>query len=172
MRRTLVCLSRLYRCLELEIFQGLAQEVLTACTSSLHAACNAISERKGLINGQLFLIKHLLILREQMTPFQVQLSVTEHSLDFSKLKTAALSLISQRGGAGGGSATNLIQGENAIIKYLLEGTVPDVKEHCVDSRREIDRGLKRACEQFIAKSVSDMVGPMKSLTEKVSRDTV
>ena len=161
-RRTLVCLSRLYRCLELEIFQGLSQEVLGACTFSLQNASQLITDQKGVVNGQLFLIKHLLILREQMTPFQVQLAVTEHSLDFTKLKTAALNLISQRG------ASNLIHGDNAIIKYLLEGTVPDVKEHCIDSRREIDQGLKRACEKFIAKSVDSMVGPMRALLEKVS----
>ena len=38
---------RLYRCLELEIFQGLAQEVLNACTGSLQLASSLISERKG-----------------------------------------------------------------------------------------------------------------------------
>merc|ERR1719150_731946 len=92
-RRTLVCLSRLYRCLEVEIFQGLSQEVLDACIESLENACTQITARKGLRNGQLFHIKHLLILREQITPFQVQLSVLEYSLDFSKLKNAALSLI-------------------------------------------------------------------------------
>ena len=81
-RRTLVCLSRLYRCLELEIFQGLSQEVLDACIDSLESASSQITEKKGARNGQLFMIKHLLILREQITPFQVQLSVLEHSLDF------------------------------------------------------------------------------------------
>merc|ERR1712088_195132 len=39
-RRTLVCLSRLYRCLEVEIFQGLSQEVLDACIDSLESACS------------------------------------------------------------------------------------------------------------------------------------
>ena len=94
-RRTLVCLSRLYRCLEVEIFQGLSQEVLDACIFSLESACSQITTRKGLRNGQLFMIKHLLILREQITPFQVQLSVLEHSLDFSKLKNAALSFFTE-----------------------------------------------------------------------------
>jgi len=179
-RRSLVCLSRLYRCLELEIFQGLAQEVLNACTGSLQLASSLISERKGLTNGQLFLIKHLLILREQMTPFQVQLAVTEHSLDFTKLKTAALNLLSPSStpspaaAAAGNSLhppppipKSALPSQNAIIKYLIEGAIPEVKEHCVDSRRELDQRLKRACEKFIGNSVEEMVGPLKALTEKI-----
>ena len=127
----------------------------------------------GVINGQLFLIKHLLILREQMTPFQVQLAVTEHSLDFTKLKTAALNLLSPSAAVTSPGDKQLLQqphqpaSQNAVIKYLIEGAIPEVKEHCIDSRRELDQRLKRACEKFIAHSVDDMVGPLKSLTEKV-----
>ena len=58
--------------------------------------------------------------------------------------------------------------QNAVIKYLIEGAIPEVKEHYVDSRRELDQRLKRACEKFIANSVEEMVGPLKALTEKVS----
>ena len=181
-RRTLVCLSRLYRCLELEIFQGLSQEVLDACIDSLELACTQISANRGIRNGQLFLIKHLLILREQITPFQVQLSVLEHSLDFSKLKNAALSLIplnltgkleSQHltnltgNVAGRASATannTLVMGS---VRNLLEGTTPHIKEHCRDSRREVDKRLKLSCETFISASVRELVGPMKELLDKI-----
>ena len=64
-RRTLVCLSKLYRCLEREIFQGLSQEALTACMDSLTKAAAQIAAQKTAMDGQLFEIKHLLILREQ-----------------------------------------------------------------------------------------------------------
>lgn len=45
-RRTLVCLSRLYRCVERPIFQGLSQEALSMCMQSVTAAADAISQRK------------------------------------------------------------------------------------------------------------------------------
>lgn len=45
-RRTLVCLSRLYRCVERPIFQGLSQEALAMCIQSINEAAQAISAAK------------------------------------------------------------------------------------------------------------------------------
>jgi hypothetical protein len=45
-RRTLVCLSRLYRCVDRPIFQGLSQEALTYCIQSVSSAATAISAKK------------------------------------------------------------------------------------------------------------------------------
>lgn len=41
-------------------------------------------------------MKHLLILREQVAPFQVDFTVKEMSLDFTKVKSAAYSLLQVR----------------------------------------------------------------------------
>ena len=56
-RRTLVCLSKLYRCLEREIFQGLSQEALSACMTSVSEAAEMIVAKKTIMDGQLFEIK-------------------------------------------------------------------------------------------------------------------
>ncbi|KAH9512324.1 Golgi transport complex subunit 3 [Bulinus truncatus] len=86
-RRALVTLSKLYRCIDKTTFQGLSQEALQACINSLRNAKDGIIKRKqSTLDGELFLIKHLLILREQIAPFQADFSIRETHLDFSKFK--------------------------------------------------------------------------------------
>lgn len=159
-RRTLVCLSKLYRCLEKEIFQGLSQEALSACMTSISEAALQISQSKTKMDGQLFQIKHLLILREQIAPFHVDFAVREMSLDFSKLKTAAMSLLTKKG------EILSISSNNAILEFLLDGT-PEVKEYCRDSRKEVDKQLKAVCEEFISLSTRQIVMLIQDFQEKV-----
>lgn len=45
-RRTLVCLSRLYRCVEKSVFQGLAQEAIACCCENVNEAMKTISKNK------------------------------------------------------------------------------------------------------------------------------
>uniref|UniRef100_S4RXJ8 Conserved oligomeric Golgi complex subunit 3 n=1 Tax=Petromyzon marinus TaxID=7757 RepID=S4RXJ8_PETMA len=45
-RRTLLCLSKLHRCMEKPVFQGLSQEALSACIKSLLSASEAITKKK------------------------------------------------------------------------------------------------------------------------------
>ncbi|GJM97545.1 hypothetical protein PR202_ga14479 [Eleusine coracana subsp. coracana] len=79
------CLSKLYCCLEPSVFTGLAQEAVEVCSTSLQNASKVISKKATPMDGQLFLIKHLLILREQIAPFDIEFSVTHKELDFSHL---------------------------------------------------------------------------------------
>ncbi|GLV44736.1 Component of oligomeric golgi complex 3 [Carabus blaptoides fortunei] len=113
-KRTLVCLSRLYRCMDRPIFQGLSQEALTICVQSVLSASQAISNTKTPVNGELFQIKHLLILGEQIALFQVDFTV---SLDFSKVKTVAFSLLQKRNKL---FALNGIEGTPQVPEQLLE----------------------------------------------------
>lgn len=45
-RRTLLCLSKLHRCLDKAIFQGLSQEALIACIANVSLSAQAISSKK------------------------------------------------------------------------------------------------------------------------------
>ncbi|KAL7741107.1 hypothetical protein ACLKA6_018140 [Drosophila palustris] len=158
-RRTLVCLSRLYRCVDRPIFQGLSQEALKACIQSVSQAAVKIGAAKTPIDGELFEIKHLLILREQIAPFRVDFTVKETSLDFSKVKTAAFGLLQKR------KQLFSMGSNNAILEFLLEGT-PQIKEHLLDSRKEVDRQLKTVCEQYIKDAVHMLVGPLVTFLDK------
>lgn len=157
-RRTLVCLSRLYRCVDRPIFQGLSQEALTYCIQSLATASQSISTNKSSVDGKLFEIKHLLILREQIAPFRVDFTMKETSLDFSKVKTAAYELLQKR------KQLFALGTNNALLEFLLDGA-PQVKEQLLDSRKDVDRHLKVACEQYIRDVTKQLVGPILTFIE-------
>lgn len=108
----------------------------------------------------MFQIKHLLILREQIAPFQVDFTVKEVSLDFSNIKTAAVGLIQNR------DKLFTFSSNNALLEFLLEGT-PRVKEYLIDSRKEIDKQLKASCESFISHATLLLVGNMLQWIQKV-----
>ncbi|KAM3959001.1 conserved oligomeric Golgi complex subunit 3 [Aphomia sociella] len=158
-RRTLAALSRLYRCLEKKVFQGLAQEAISLCVHSVDNAAKQISANKTIIDGQLFQIKHLLIVREQIAPFQVDFIIKETTLDFSNVKNAAYGLIQKP------RQIFSLNSNNALLEFLLEGT-PMVKEHLLDSRKEVDRQLKACCETFIKDATEILAGPLISYIEK------
>lgn len=157
-RRTLVCLSRLYRCVDRPIFQGLSQEALSYCIQSLATASQLIATNKTSIDGKLFEIKHLLILREQIAPFRVDFTMKETSLDFSKVKTAAYELLQKR------KQLFALGTNNALLEFLLDGA-PQVKEQLLDSRKDVDRHLKVACEQYIKDVTKQLVGPLLTFIE-------
>ncbi|KAF5399156.1 Component of oligomeric golgi complex 3 [Paragonimus heterotremus] len=158
-RRTLVCLSKLSRCLDTDSFRGLAQECVSVCVQSLVKASDAIAIRRTPADGQLFLIKHLLILREQMTPFNVDFSVKETSLDFSNYKNTALGIWTQRG-----SGLFALNRNNLLLRFLLE--IPNVVEVEVDSRRQLDGQLKQTCQTFINQTVARLSGELPQFLNK------
>ncbi|XP_037284868.2 conserved oligomeric Golgi complex subunit 3 isoform X2 [Rhipicephalus microplus] len=160
-RRTLVCLSKLYRCVDKTIFQGLSQEVLAACIESLSAAGKEISKNKANIDGELFQIKHLLILREQIAPFQIDFAIKETSLDFTRIKDAALSLYNKK------SRLFSLGTNNALLEFVLEGTL-SIKENLIDSKKAVDNQLKALCEDFIANSARTLIGPLQDFLDKAN----
>nr|CAG4649996.1 EOG090X02EM [Sida crystallina] len=154
LRRALLCLSKLYRSVDRSTFQGLSQEVLAAACASLASAAAQIMSTKTTLDAHLFHIKHLLILREQIAPFQVDFAVKEMSLDFSSVKTAALGLFQKK------SRIFSLSTSNALLEFLLEGA-PQIREHLKDSRRLADRQLKSTCEAFIDYCGDFLVGPIR-----------
>jgi len=162
-RRALLTLSKLYRCLEKPIFTGLSQEVLSACLENVAKAAASIAAGKGKqpSDGQLFEIKHLLILREQIAPFQTDFKVKETSLDFGKIATAALTMLNHR-------ADLLSLGSNnALLEFLLDSS-PGVQEHLRDSRKEVDRRLKLVCEQFIQSTSRGVLAGVSQLNVRLA----
>ncbi|KAI4379594.1 hypothetical protein MLD38_005872 [Melastoma candidum] len=158
LEKTVSCLSKLYRCLEPTVFTGLAQEAIEVCSFSLQKACKLIARRSSPLDGQLFLIKNLLILREQIAPFDIEFSVTHKELDFSHLLD---------------HLRRILRGQTSLFDWsrstsLARTLSPRVLESQIDAKKELEKSLKATCEEFIMSITKLVVDPMLSFVTKVT----
>lgn len=78
LRVSISLLSKIYRLVQSSIFDDLAHEVVRSCIASLLHASNQI-KRKSTIDGQLFLLKHLIILKDQIAAFEIEFTSNDKS---------------------------------------------------------------------------------------------
>ncbi|KAJ0030190.1 hypothetical protein Pint_13594 [Pistacia integerrima] len=110
------------------------------------------------MDGQLFLIKHLLILREQIAPFDIEFSVTHKELDFSHLLE---------------HLRRILRGQASLFDWsrstsLARTLSPRVLESQIDAKKELEKSLKATCEEFIMVVTKLVVDPMLSFVTKVT----
>ncbi|KAB1267830.1 Conserved oligomeric Golgi complex subunit 3 [Camelus dromedarius] len=206
-RRTLVCLSKLYRCIDAivsdlvrgssdlfllysDLMENKREETVQKennikgqCSKDCHrkpclpafsrylelqslsakTRFDEVLECQTPIDGQLFLIKHLLILREQIAPFHTEFTIKEISLDLKKTRDAAFKILNPM------TVPRFfrLNSNNALIEFLLEGT-PEIREHYLDSKKDVDRHLKSACEQFIQQQTTLFIEQLEEFMTKVS----
>ncbi|ORZ02713.1 Sec34-like family-domain-containing protein [Syncephalastrum racemosum] len=158
LQKTLWLLSKLYQCVQTGVFEDLAQEAVSFCEDSLKQAYETVMSTKSRLDGQLFLIRHLLVLKEQLAPFEANLVHSGKTLDFSHVTDTLSSFQQDR---------SLIFNPNALINLAQYG-MPRVVEISLDSRREIDRELKQVCEDFIMDCVRGAIEPLSHFMVKTS----
>ncbi|KAJ4761121.1 Conserved oligomeric Golgi complex subunit 3 [Rhynchospora pubera] len=147
LEKTVSCLSKLYHCLEPAVFTGLSQEAVEFCSISIQNASKSIAKKSGQMDGQLFLIKNLLILREQIAPFDLEFSVTHKELDFS----------------------HMLEDFDWSRSTSLARTIsPRILESQIDAKKELEKSLKATCEEFIMAITKLVVDPMLSFVTKVT----
>ncbi|XGW25009.1 hypothetical protein V3C99_006443 [Haemonchus contortus] len=177
-RRTVMCLAKLYRCLDVAVFQSLARDLLSMCIESLEAAALHIaaspSKKTGhtkKLDAELFLVKHLLILREQTAPYRqaahradATLPTLDCSIDFARMKNSFFDDKSRWFELSSNNAfLELLFSSPPAHKVLLKGNHPvpiHVSEQSCDTRRVIDSQLRTRCNQLISTSAEFIVGPL------------
>eukprot|EP00804_Cyclotella_cryptica_P022112 CCRYP_011582-RA/>CCRYP_011582-RA protein AED:0.15 eAED:0.15 QI:341/1/1/1/1/1/2/1032/913 len=159
MRSVLRILSKIFRVVEPRVFEDIALQSVQACTKSLKDASAHILSKTGQIHADLFLVKHLLILREQLSPFDIQLRSVERQLDFSEAGKAVSRFLANRNRRLFSMST-----ENALITLLREGV--SVQESSVDSKRDLEDCLRSACNDFIEHTSTSLLGPISGLVDQ------
>lgn len=164
-RRTVMCLSKIFPCLDIGVFHSLARDMLFACIESLQTAATAIlstpAPAKGWskkLDAHLFVVKHLLILREQTAPYRQNvlssrsdaLNTKDFSIDFSKFTNVLFD---------SNSKWFELSTNNTLLELIT--TVPiEMREHEGDSRRVLDQQLRAATFRLAHEVSQLMVGAL------------
>lgn len=181
LRKAIWLLSRIYRLVNVRIpsyiytpcfvansrrqstvFDDLAHQIVHQTTLSLYQASLQISSKSSQIDGQLFLIKHLLILKQQIVAFDIEYVTPDISLDFSGVTNTFWEL-RERGG--------LFNPRN-LVRLVGRGLVPRVVENMLDAKAELDGRLRTVISDFTNGIANEMTSslPAKVVPEKQSRE--
>jgi len=108
-----------------------------------------------------FLVK---ILREQLSPFDIQLRSVERQLDFSDAGKAVSRFIANRN-----RRLFSMTSENALVTLLSEGV--STREKSIDSKRDLEDALRSACNDFIEHASASIAGPLLTFVEQCKNAT-
>ncbi|GLD98258.1 hypothetical protein PINS_up006955 [Pythium insidiosum] len=162
LEHTLLCLSKVYHFVNMEIFEELAQDAIQVCTASLRMAAADLTAAKGAVHGSLFLVKHLLTLREQITPFDIKFAVRAKSLDFTSSADAMSHLLSDVT-----AIFSLSLRDNALVG-LVANSLPQIQETTSDVKRDLEHELKRSCTTFIDAVLQQTAQPLLTLMKRIA----
>lgn len=157
LERTLSSLAKLYLSVDPPVFEDLAHEAVSVCIASLGSAARAITRSKGGEHGQLFLLRHLLILREQIQPFDANFAITENSLDFSRLSEAVSRILSGQ----------FAIGRNAWFEVVQQAS-PQVLHNELSSKKDLDKQIVSIAESYTSSTVRSVMEPVLSFLAQVT----
>ena len=152
--RALSLLSRIYRLVNSSIFDDLAHQIVHSTTFSLLHASQLITPKTSPADGQLFLLRHLLLLKSQIVAFDIEFVTPDISFDFSSI-TSTFYELRERGG--------LFNPANWIRLVTSGGLLPRVVENMLDAKQELDGQLRNVINDFTA-------GFSSLMTESLPKD--
>ncbi|PWY83926.1 golgi complex component Cog3 [Aspergillus eucalypticola CBS 122712] len=139
LRKAIWLLSRIYRLVNSTVFDDLAHQIVHQTTTSLHSASTLLRTKTTPTDAHLFLLSHLLILKQQIVAFDIEYTTPETTLDFSAMTSTFYELRS-RGG--------LFNPRN-LFKLVGHGLLPRVVENMLDAKVELDGRLRTVINEFI-----------------------
>ncbi|KAF2018461.1 Sec34-domain-containing protein [Aaosphaeria arxii CBS 175.79] len=148
LRKAIWLLSKIYRLVHSSVFDDLAHRVVHGTTHSLTSASSQIAKSASPTDASLFLISHLLLLKQQIVAFDIEYVTPETDLqyDFQSITNTFWELRS-RGG--------LFNPRN-----LMGMLIPKVVENMLDAKAEVDARLRQAINDFTGQFVERMTAPI------------
>ncbi|KAG2111138.1 Sec34-like family-domain-containing protein [Suillus discolor] len=156
LEKTVWVLSQLHDFVKPAIFEDIAHEAVSFCRQSLVTSSNLVEQRSstGVLDGQLFLVRHLLILKE-----------VANNLDYTPKDT------DPRSDIGGMTDTlaSVLNRTTALLPDALFASLGMPRGHDTfsDSRHDIDQDLKRACQEVISFCARLPCEPLREWVDRV-----
>lgn len=161
LKDTLNLLSKLYNCLPISVFEDFAQRSIELCLESLHLSHKMIEKNHQILHADLFLVRNLLILREQILPFDIKYNKIEKNLDFFNTKLAFNNILSNK------KLLLSLNLNNSLLKFATQG-LPNMTEISYDRKKELDVALKHACYSLKLSMIKEILGSFDSLIGKIN----
>lgn len=120
------------------MFDDLAHQIVHQTTLSIQQAGAEISSKKSKPDGLLFLIKHLLLLKQQIVAFDIEFVSPDVSFDFSGVTNTFWEL-QERGG---------LFNTRTWMQLVGGGLLPQVVENMLDAKVELDGTLRTVINDF------------------------
>ncbi|KAH7394142.1 Sec34-like family-domain-containing protein [Phaeosphaeria sp. MPI-PUGE-AT-0046c] len=154
LRKAIWLLSKIYRLVHSSVFDDLAHRIVHSTTLSLTQASALLTKSTSPTDAALFLVSHLLLLKQQIVAFDIEFVTpeTEVQYDISSITNTFWELRS-RGG--------LFNPRNLV--GLL---IPKVVENMLDAKAEVDARLRQAINDFTAQFVARMTAPIDTKNNK------
>ncbi|KAI4927396.1 hypothetical protein J4E85_005907 [Alternaria conjuncta] len=148
LRKAIWLLSKIYRLVHSSVFDDLAHHIVHSTTLSLAQASTLLAKSASPTDAALFLVSHLLLLKQQIVAFDIEFVTpeTEVQYNFASLTNTFWELRA-RGG--------LFNPRNLV--GLL---IPKVVENMLDAKAEVDARLRQAINDFTGQFVARMTAPI------------
>ncbi|KAK5172900.1 Golgi transport complex subunit 3 [Saxophila tyrrhenica] len=148
-------LRRIYRLVNSTVFDDLAHRIVHSTIASLLYASNQVSSKKTTPDGQLFLITHLLHLKQQIVAFDIEFIPPEVEFDFSSYTNTFYELRER------GNLWNPASWVRLVSGALGGGLLPKVVENMLDAKAELDGRLRTVINDFVNGHAQHITAPIE-----------
>ncbi|KAM5448518.1 Golgi transport complex subunit 3 [Microsporum audouinii] len=156
LKKAIWLLSRIYRLVNSKVFDDLAHQIVHQTTLSIQQAGSEISSKKSKPDGLLFLVKHLLVLKQQIVAFDIEFVSPDVSFDFSGVTNTFWEL-QERGG---------LFNTRTWMQLVGGGLLPQVVENMLDAKVELDGTLRTVINDFTNTFATKMTSTLPSVANK------